>query len=130
MLVVDDYEDNRMLYVAYFKACGFRVDDAADGLEAVEKARQGLPDVILMDLALPGIDGWEATRRLKSDPATKHIVIFALSGHTLEAHAALAARSGATCFSPSPTRPRSCCRRSTRSCARSDASNSATAVAF
>ncbi len=105
VLVVDDYEDNLMLYVAFLSAAGFRVSHAADGLEAVEKARQGLPDLIVMDLAIPGIDGWEATRLLKADPATKHIIIIALSGHTLESHVARAREVGCDLFLPKPYPP-------------------------
>jgi two-component system, cell cycle response regulator DivK len=105
VLVVDDYEDNRTLYVAYLAASGFRVDDAADGVEAVAKARALLPDVIVMDLALPGIDGWEATRQLKGDPATKHIAILALSGHTLESHAVRAREVGCDAFLTKPYPP-------------------------
>jgi len=105
VLVVDDYEDNRMLYVTFLAASGFRVDHAADGLEAVAKARAGMPDVIVMDLAHPGIDGWEATRQLKADPSTRHIAILALSGHTLEVHAARAKEVGCDAFLSKPYPP-------------------------
>ena len=67
VLVVDDYQDAREMYAEYFKASGFRVAEARTGIEAVAKARELLPDCILMDLSLPGIDGWEATRQLKAD---------------------------------------------------------------
>ena len=105
ILVVDDYEDNRMLYAAYLSSRGFRVEQAADGLEAVEKGRALLPNAIVMDLALPGIDGWEATRQLKEDPLTKHIPVIALTGHSLEAHAARAREVRCDAFLVKPCLP-------------------------
>jgi two-component system, cell cycle response regulator DivK len=87
VLVVDDYKDARELYSETLLVLGFRVATASNGVEAVEKARALGPDVILMDLSLPGIDGWEATRLLKSDDLTRHIPVVALTGHALE-HAA------------------------------------------
>jgi CheY-like chemotaxis protein len=71
VLVVEDYQDAREMYVAYLQFSGFRVAEAANGLEALEKTRELLPDIILMDLALPKMDGWEATRRLKADERTR-----------------------------------------------------------
>ena len=73
VLVVEDYQDAREMYAAYLQFSGYRVAEATNGLEAIEKAIQLMPDIILMDLALPKMDGWEATKRLKSDPRTKHI---------------------------------------------------------
>src|SRR5688572_20428201 len=84
ILVVDDYQDAREMYTDYLKAHGFRVAEARTGIEAVAKARELNPDCILMDLSLPGIDGWEATRQLKSDTSTTHIPIVAISGHASE----------------------------------------------
>jgi two-component system cell cycle response regulator DivK len=81
VLVVDDYADAREMYVESLLVRGFRVAEAANGIEAVEKARALSPDAILMDLSLPGIDGWEATRRLKADGATRHIPIIGMTGH-------------------------------------------------
>lgn len=92
VLVVDDYEDARELYAESLLVLGFRVATAGNGVEAVEKARALGPDVILMDLSLPGIDGWEATRLLKCDDLTRHIPVVALTGHAPE-HAAERARS-------------------------------------
>ena len=67
MLVVDDYQDAREMYSHYLNASGFRTAEARSGTEAVAKARELKPHCILMDLSLPGIDGWEATRQLKAD---------------------------------------------------------------
>jgi CheY-like chemotaxis protein len=83
ILLVEDFADAREMYHDYLTFSGFRVETASDGHEAVEKARALLPDLILMDLSLPGMNGWEATRILKSDPATRHLTIVALSAHAL-----------------------------------------------
>jgi two-component system cell cycle response regulator DivK len=83
VLVVDDYQDAREMYAEYLEFSGFRVAQAANGAEALDKAFALLPDVILMDLSLPIIDGWEATRRLKGDDRTRAIPVVALTGHAL-----------------------------------------------
>jgi two-component system, cell cycle response regulator DivK len=83
VLVVDDVDHGREIFAEYLEFRGFRVATAADGLEALEKAFELRPDVILMDLSLPGIDGWEATRRLKQDERTRHIPVIALTAHAL-----------------------------------------------
>jgi CheY-like chemotaxis protein len=83
VLVVDDYQDAREMYAEYLEFSGFRVAEASNGAEALDKAFALLPDVILMDLSLPIIDGWEATRRLKSDDRTRAIPVVALTGHAL-----------------------------------------------
>jgi CheY-like chemotaxis protein len=83
VLVVDDYQDAREMYAEYLEFSGFRVAEAVNGAEALDKAFSLLPDIILMDLSLPVIDGWEATRRLKGDERTKKIPVVALTGHAL-----------------------------------------------
>jgi two-component system cell cycle response regulator DivK len=83
VLVVDDVDHGREIFAEYLEYRGFRVATAADGLEAIEKAFELRPDVILMDLSLPGIDGWEATRRLKADERTRDTPIIALTAHAL-----------------------------------------------
>src|SRR5215208_4246740 len=83
VLVVDDYQDAREMYAEYLSFSGFRVVEAGTGTEAVEKALALRPDVILMDLSLPGMDGWAATRQLKSDDRTRSIPVVALTGHAL-----------------------------------------------
>ncbi|MBN1204434.1 MAG: response regulator [Myxococcaceae bacterium] len=87
VLVVDDYQDAREMYAEYLEFSGFRVAQAQNGAEALEKAFALLPDVILMDLSLPIIDGWEATRRLKSDERTRAIPVVALTGHAMAGQA-------------------------------------------
>lgn len=81
VLVVDDYPDARDLYRSYLELCGFDVVEAVNGVEALQRALDAAPDVILMDLSLPIMDGWEATRRLKQDPRTADIPIVALTGN-------------------------------------------------
>ncbi|MDY7229110.1 response regulator [Hyalangium rubrum] len=83
VLVVDDYQDAREMYAEYLEFSGFRVAEATNGAEAIDKAFELRPDIILMDLSLPIIDGWEATRRLKGDERTKAIPVVALTGHAL-----------------------------------------------
>jgi two-component system, cell cycle response regulator DivK len=83
VLLVDDSEDNREVYAQYLAFSGFRVEIAVDGVEAVEKASLLHPDVIVMDLSLPRLDGWEATRQIKSAPATSGIPVIALTGHAV-----------------------------------------------
>src|SRR3954470_17131142 len=81
VLVVDDSPDARALYGEYLEFCGFGVETAADGDEAVEKARRDRPAVILMDLSMPKMDGWEAIRCLRADPAMAEVPIVVLSEH-------------------------------------------------
>ena len=81
VLVADDSEDNREVYAQFLSLSGFQVEVAVDGLDAVEKAAALKPDVIVMDLAMPRLDGWEATRRIKAAPETADIPVIALTGN-------------------------------------------------
>ncbi len=105
VLVVEDYPDAREMYAAYLQFSGFDVAEATNGLEAVEKAEALMPDIILMDLALPRMDGWEATRRLKSNDQTRHIPVVALTGHALAGHAEGARQAGCDAFVTKPCLP-------------------------
>jgi CheY-like chemotaxis protein len=105
VLVVEDYQDAREMYAAYLQFSGYRVAEAANGLEALVKTRELMPDIILMDLALPKMDGWEATRRLKADEQTRHIPIVALTGHALAGHAEGARQAGCDAFVTKPCLP-------------------------
>jgi len=105
VLVVEDYEDAREMYAAYLKFSGYRVAEAANGVEALERTRELMPDIILMDLALPKMDGWEATRRLKADERTRHIPIVALTGHALAGFAEGARQAGCDAFVTKPCLP-------------------------
>ena len=105
VLVVEDYQDAREMYAAYLHFSGFAVAEAGNGIEAVEKAHELMPDIVLMDLALPRMDGWEATRRLKNDERTRHIPIVALTGHALAGHAEGAREAGCDAFVTKPCLP-------------------------
>jgi two-component system cell cycle response regulator DivK len=105
VLVVEDYQDAREMYAAYLQFSGFDVAEAGNGIEAVEMTQSLLPDIVLMDLALPRMDGWEATRLLKSDERTRHIPIVALTGHALAGHAEGAREAGCDAFVTKPCLP-------------------------
>jgi two-component system, cell cycle response regulator DivK len=105
VLVVDDYQDAREMYVEYLRFCGFRVEEASTGAEALQKARELVPDVILMDLSLPGMDGWTATRTLKSDERTRRIPVVALTGHALAGASESAKQAGCDAFVTKPCLP-------------------------
>lgn len=105
VLVVEDYQDAREMYAAYLQFSGFDVAEAGNGVEAVEKTTELLPDIVLMDLALPRMDGWEATRRLKADSRTRHIPVVALTGHALAGHAEGARAAGCDAFVTKPCLP-------------------------
>jgi CheY-like chemotaxis protein len=105
VLVVEDYQDAREMYAAYLQFSGFDVAEATNGEEAIAKAIELAPDIILMDLALPRMDGWEATRRLKGDARTSDIPIVALTGHALAGHAEGARQAGCDAFVTKPCLP-------------------------
>ena len=105
ILVVDDYQDAREMYAEYLQYSGFRVAEARNGNEAVDQAFALKPDLILMDLSLPGMDGWEATRRLKAHETTRHIPIVALTGHALAGASDGAKKAGCDSFVTKPCLP-------------------------
>ena len=105
ILVVEDFDDAREMYRDYLEFAGFRVETARDGREGIEKARALQPDLILMDLSLPGIDGWEATRLLKAAPETRQIIIIALSAHALATEGERARAAGCDGFIAKPCLP-------------------------
>lgn len=105
ILIVEDFDDAREMYRDYLEFSGFRVATARDGREAIEKARTLQPDLILMDLSLPGIDGWEATRLLKAAPDTAHLLIVALSAHALATEGDRARAAGCDGFIAKPCLP-------------------------
>ena len=105
VLVVDDYQDAREMCAEFLVHCGYRVSEAKDGQDAVDKALAEQPDIILMDLSLPGLDGWEATRRIKKDARTKDIPVIALTGHALAGHSEGARDAGCDSFLTKPCLP-------------------------
>ncbi len=94
VLIVDDDADTRELYGVYLHQQGFAVEHARHGFEAVEKCLKILPDVVLMDLLMPTLDGWEAMRLLRSRPATRRVPIIALTGDSELEHLKLAKNAG------------------------------------
>lgn len=105
VLLVDDVEDARQMYSEYLTHTGWRVETASDGQEAMEKALEHSPDVIVMDLAMPGFDGWSATRALKADPRTARIPIIVLSAHALADSIARAREAGCDAYLTKPCLP-------------------------
>ncbi len=83
VLVIDDSEDAREVYATVLRLDGFAVEEAIDGRQGLEKALRSLPDVIITDLEMPVMDGWETIRRLKADQRTRTIPIIACSGATV-----------------------------------------------
>src|SRR5438477_12349100 len=83
VLLVEDNEDNRIIYATALRYAGYSVIEAITGTEGVHHARTDQPDLILMDISVPELDGWEATSRLKADPATRHIPVIAVTAHAL-----------------------------------------------
>ena len=81
VLVVEDDREGRLLFAEWLHQCGFRVEQAHNGRQALERTFDLLPDAVLTDLHIPGIDGYELTRRLKSDPRTAHIPVLAVTGY-------------------------------------------------
>lgn len=105
VLLVDDYPDAREMYSEYLDFAGFDVVEAANGMEALARAVDATPDIILMDLSLPVMDGWEATRRLKADRRTARIPVVALTGHALAGISDGAMRAGCDAFVTKPCLP-------------------------
>jgi two-component system cell cycle response regulator DivK len=105
VLLVDDYPDAREMYSEYLEYSGFEVVEASNGMEAIQRAVQDAPDIILMDLSLPVMDGWEATRRLKADHRTAGIPVVALTGHALAGISDGAKKAGCDAFVTKPCLP-------------------------
>jgi CheY-like chemotaxis protein len=102
VLVVDDSLDGREMLSEYLAFRGFHVIEATDGASAIEVARRVRPAIVLMDLSMAGIDGWEATRVLKADPLTKHAVVIAVTAHAFLAEQQAARTAGCDAVIPKP----------------------------
>ena len=83
ILLVEDNEDNRIIYATALRFAGYDVVEAVTGTEGVQQARASRPDLVLMDISVPELDGWEATAVLKADPTTRHIPVIAVTAHAL-----------------------------------------------
>jgi two-component system cell cycle response regulator DivK len=104
IMIVEDNEFSRDALSRRLQRRGYDVCLACNGFEAVGIARAGKPDLILMDLGLPVMDGWEATRQLKGDPATRHIPIIVLSAHAMTNDREMALAAGSDEFDSKPVR--------------------------
>ena len=103
ILIADDYADNRELLRVLLKSADYNVCEACDGAECVRMAREETPDLILIDLSMPGLDGWEVIRILKQDARTRELPCVAVTAHSrFESSSVLAA--GFAAFLPKPFR--------------------------
>lgn len=105
VLIVDDSEDTRELYTDYLRFHGFTVLEASSGTDAVEKVRALTPSVVVMDLSMPGMDGWEATQRVKALPGASSVWVIAMTGHSEEVHELAARAAGCDDFVIKPCLP-------------------------
>jgi two-component system cell cycle response regulator DivK len=105
ILIVEDDADNRRIVVKVLTGEGHRTLEAADGRTAIEVARRERPDLIIMDLAMPGMDGWEASRRLKGNPETADIPIIALTAFAMRGDEERAREAGCDGYLSKPCRP-------------------------
>ena len=104
VLYVEDNDDNIYMLTSRLQRKGFEVIVARDGEEGLATAQSAAPDLILMDLSLPVLDGWEATRRLKADPATRNIPVVALTAHAMAGDRDKALAAGADDYDTKPVK--------------------------
>jgi DNA-binding response OmpR family regulator len=105
LLIVDDDRSTREGYRAYLSHAGFRVEAADGGIDALAVVRSSAPDLVVLDLSLPDVDGWEVARRLRSDEQTRDIPIIAFSGRTLHHEQISALRAGCDVYLTKPCEP-------------------------
>jgi two-component system, cell cycle response regulator DivK len=106
ILVIEDTEDNRQILRDLLSSAGYEIIEAADGESGVAMAAKHRPDLILMDIQLPIIDGYEATRRIKADAATRHIPIVAVTSYALVGDEAKTREAGCDGYVAKPFSPR------------------------
>ena len=106
ILLVEDNFDNRMIYRTILEHNGFTVVEAVDGRAGLDSAREVRPDLILLDVSIPLIDGWEVTRQLKADPETSSIPIIAITAHALATDREKARAVGCDGYLAKPIEPR------------------------
>jgi CheY-like chemotaxis protein len=105
ILIAEDFEDARDLYREYLEFSGFVVETATNGREAIARAIDLQPDLILMDASMPVLDGWQATRELKANHSTRHIPVVALTAHAFDDARQEAKASGCDGFVTKPCLP-------------------------
>jgi two-component system, cell cycle response regulator DivK len=106
VLLVEDNEDNRIVYATMLEHYGYKVVETANGEDAVRIAREQKPDLILMDISIPGIDGWTATERIRENPDTAEIPVVAVTAHALPEHRARAESLHCEGYLTKPCEPR------------------------
>jgi CheY-like chemotaxis protein len=106
VLLVEDNPHNRKIFSGMLTHAGFRVLEAEDGHQALSIMSGALPDLILMDLSIPGVDGWEVTRRLKSDARTRPVPIIALTAHAMRGDEERAREAGCDGYLSKPISPK------------------------
>jgi two-component system, cell cycle response regulator DivK len=106
ILVIDDHEDNRHILRDLLENARYEVIEATTGEEGVTLAEAHVPDLILMDIQLPDIDGYEATRRIKSMPAVRHVPVIAVTSYALSGDEVKALRAGCDAYVTKPFSPR------------------------
>jgi len=105
ILVVDDAEDTRLLYASYLSYAGLTVQEAGDGEEALAVVAKSPPDLVVMDLAMPHLDGWESTRRIKANPQTKDVCVIVVTSNAMPDQLAKAHAAGADAVLTKPCLP-------------------------
>ena len=105
VLLIEDFDDAREMYSEYLEFTGLRTIGVPDAVKGIRLAEELQPHVILMDAALPGLSGWDATKQLKSNPATRHIPVLMLTGHVLGDARERALAAGADGFMAKPCLP-------------------------
>jgi CheY-like chemotaxis protein len=105
LLIVDDSMHNREMYADFLRFCGYRVLEASNGHDGLRLCKEHEPDLVLMDLSMPQMTGWEATRELKRDRRTRNIKILVLTGHAFQATRELAYEAGCDSFLTKPCPP-------------------------
>lgn len=106
VLIAEDNDDNRIVYSTMLEHYGYRVVYTKDGSEVQELAGREKPSVILMDISLPGMDGWTATQKLKNDPETSKIPVIAITAHALSEDRKRAEEVGCDGYLSKPVEPR------------------------
>ena len=107
VLIVEDYDDAREMYAEYLSCSGFEMQQAANGADAIRQALEQPPDIVVMDLSLPQMDGWETARLLKTHESTARIPVLALTGHVMVDGSRKARQSGFDGFLTKPCLPES-----------------------
>ena len=106
VLLVEDNPHNRKIFSGMLSHAGFNVVEAIDGNEALTRVRSDKPDLVLMDLSIPGVDGWECTRRIKGDPETRALPVIALTAHAMRGDEERAREAGCDGYLSKPVSPK------------------------